>query len=68
MVVEVEGMLAPIIGRVCMDQCMVDVTDIFEAVVDNKVTVYRENGSTMVDRIAKANGTINYEIVCTLGE
>lgn len=68
MVVEVEGKLAPIIGRVCMDQCMIDVTDIPKAVVNSKVTVYGVSGSTSVDRIAKANGTINYEIVCALGE
>jgi len=68
MVVEVEGKLAPIIGRVCMDQCMIDVTDIPGAVVNSKVTVYGVSSSTSVDHIAKANGTINYEIVCALGE
>ena len=66
--VEVEGKLAPIIGRVCMDQCMIDVTDIPEAVVNSKVTVYGVDGLTSVDRIAKANGTVNYEITCALGE
>ena len=68
MVVEVEGKLAPIVGRVCMDQCMIDVTDIPEAVVNSKVTVYGVSASTSVDHIAEANGTINYEIVCALGE
>ena len=68
MVVEVENKFAPIVGRVCMDQCMIDVTDIPEAVVNSKVTVYGMDGLTSVDRIAKANGTINYEIVCALGE
>lgn len=68
MVVEVENKFAPIVGRVCMDQCMIDVTGIPEAVVNSKVTVYGVDGLTSVDRIAKANGTINYEIVCALGE
>lgn len=68
MVVDVEGKLAPIIGRVCMDQCMINVTDIPEAVVNSEVTVYGVDGSTAVDRIAKSNGTINYEIICALGE
>ena len=68
MVVEVENKFAPIVGRVCMDQCMIDVTGIPEAVVNSKVTVYGVEGLTSVDRIAKANGTINYEIVCALGE
>ena len=44
MVVEVEDKLAPIIGRICMDQCMIDVTDIPEASVNSKVTVYGVDG------------------------
>lgn len=68
MVVEVEGKLAPIIGRVCMDQCMIDVSNIPEAVVNSKVTVYGSYGDISIDHIAKANGTINYEIVCAVGE
>lgn len=68
MIVEVKGKFAPVIGRICMDQCMIDVTDIPEAVVNSIVTVYGANGPTSVDRIAKANGTINYEIICGLGE
>ncbi len=68
MVVEVEGKLAPIIGRVCMDQSMIDVSDISEATVNSKVTVYGSYGMTSVDYIATANQTINYEIVCAIGE
>ena len=68
MVVEVEGKYAPIIGRVCMDQCMIDVSDIPEASVNSEVTVYGLNGETSVDHIADANRTINYEIVCSIGE
>lgn len=60
--------IAPIIGRVCMDQCMIDVSDISEATVNSKVTVYGISGATSVDAIANANHTINYEIVCALGE
>ena len=68
MVVEVEGRLAPIVGRVCMDQCMIDVSNISDAKVNSKVTVYGTSGDISVDRIAKANETINYEIVCAVGE
>lgn len=68
MVVEVEGRLAPIVGRVCMDQCMIDVSNIPEAKVNSKVTVYGTSGDTSIDHIAKANETINYEIVCAVGE
>lgn len=68
MVVEVEGKLAPIIGRVCMDQCMIDVSNIPEARVNSKVTVYGTSEDVSIDHIARANGTINYEIVCAVGE
>ena len=68
MVVEVEGKLAPIIGRVCMDQCMIDVSNIPEAMVNSKVIVYGTSEDVSIDHIARANGTINYEIVCAVGE
>lgn len=68
MVVEVEGKFAPIIGRVCMDQCMIDVSNIPEAKVNSKVTVYGICGDVSVDHIAEINGTINYEIVCAVGK
>lgn len=67
-VVEVDGKLAPIIGRVCMDQCMIDITDIPSAAINSKVTVYGTAGETSIDHIAAANETINYEIVCAIGE
>lgn len=68
MVVEVEGKLAPIIGRVCMDQCMIDVSNIPEAIVNSKVVVYGTSEDVSIDHIARANGTINYEMVCAVGE
>ncbi len=68
MVVEVEGKFAPIIGRICMDQCMIDVSDILEAKVNSEVTIYGNHGATSVDNVAIANHTINYEIICALGE
>ncbi len=68
MVVEVEGKLAPIIGRVCMDQTMIDVTEIPEAKVGSEVIVFGNSSNTSIDHIALANQTINYEIVCAVGE
>ena len=68
MVVEVEGKLAPIIGRVCMDQCMIDISEIPDAQIGSVVTVYGAGGENSVENIADANHTINYEIVCAVGE
>lgn len=68
MVVEIEGKYAPIIGRICMDQCMIDISNIPEAAINSKVTVYGASGNISVDHIAAINNTINYENVCALGE
>lgn len=68
MLVEVEGSLAPVIGRVCMDQCMIDVSSIPTAKVNSKVTIYGTIGEVSIEQIAKANGITNYEIICAIGE
>ena len=68
MVIEVEGKFAPIVGRICMDQCMIDISEIPAAKVDSLVTVYGSTEKISVDHIATANRTINYEIVCAIGE
>ena len=65
--VEIGGEYAPIIGRVCMDQCMVDVTNVGAAVESSVVTVYGAFGKNSVDAIASKNDTINYEILCAVG-
>ncbi|PEZ09216.1 alanine racemase [Bacillus sp. AFS018417] len=62
--------LSPIVGRVCMDQTMIDVTDIDGCSTDDEVTIFGHNGSSFqsVDEIAKLMGTINYEVVCLIGK
>ncbi len=66
--VEIEGQAAPIIGRICMDQCMVDVSHIPNAHIGSVVTVYGQKEYNSIDRVAKINGTVNYEILCSVGE
>ncbi len=63
----VNGKSAQILGRVCMDQLMVDVTDI-ECNLGDEVLVFGDVAPYTVDEIARINGTINYEIVCDVGE
>ena len=62
----VHGRRAPVIGRVCMDQLMLDVTDVSGVKTGDTVTVIGRDGNEAVtaDGIAEAAGTINYEIVC----
>jgi alanine racemase len=62
--VVIEGKRAPITGRVCMDQIMVDVTDIPEVRLGSPVTLIGE-GIT-AEEIADQIGTIHYEVVCQI--
>ena len=63
----VNGRYAPIIGRICMDQLMLDVSEI-DCNVGDVVTVFGADRLCSADSIARRNGTINYEIVCAIGE
>jgi alanine racemase len=67
----VNGQRAPIVGRVCMDQCMVDITDIKgEVRAGDHVVLFGRQGKEeiSVDELAAKIGTINYEIVCVIGK
>lgn len=66
----VAGKRAPICGRVCMDQMMVDVTEIPEAVPGMEVTILGKDGEEFlsVDELAELSGRFNYEFVCDLSQ
>lgn len=61
---------APIIGRVCMDQFMVDVTDIPDVVFGDVVTLVgkEEMNSISIEELGELSGRFNYEFVCDLGK
>ena len=63
------GRRAPILGRVCMDQMMVDVTDIPDAALSDRVTLVGRDGdeAITVEQIAAAAGSFNYEFICSIG-
>ena len=65
----INGKKAKIIGRVCMDQLMVDVTKIKKVRVGQEVVLIgkQKKESISVEQLAKLAGTIPYEIVCNLG-
>ena len=65
----INGKLAPIVGRVCMDQVMVDVTDVGEVSVGDEVVLLGEQGEAKfnADDLAEILNTINYEIICMIG-
>ena len=64
----INGKFAPVVGRICMDQCMIDVTDIGEVKVGDEVILLGEEGNLKfnADDFAEIMGTINYEITCML--
>ena len=62
----VRGQRCPIIGRVCMDQFMIDVTGVPEAQVGDTVTIFGRDGAEEItaDDVADLVGTIGYEVTC----
>ena len=66
----IRGQYAPIIGRICMDQFMVDVTDIEGVSVMDEVTLVGHDGNKMltVEEVANEAGSFNYEFVCGIWE
>lgn len=66
----VNGRFAPVIGRVCMDQCMLDVTGIPGVEAGSVVTVFGRDGDAVlpVEEVAALDNTIHYETVCLIGK
>jgi alanine racemase len=66
----IRGRRAPILGRVCMDQFMVDVTDIPDVDVDTEVTLIGTDGKDQirVEELSDLCGRFHYELVCDIGK
>jgi alanine racemase len=64
------GRRAPIIGVVCMDMLMIDVTDLPQTALDGPVTLIGRDGTEAitVDDLARWAGTISYEILCGISK
>jgi alanine racemase len=62
----VRGRKAPVVGRVCMDMCLLDVTDIPDVREGDPVTVFGPAPDTTADELAAKTNTINYEVVTTI--
>ncbi len=62
----VNGQRAPVVGRVCMDQCLLDVTGIDGVDIDTEVTAFGADGDELlpIELVADWANTINYEIIC----
>ena len=66
----VNGQKAPVVGRVCMDQTMLDVTDIPDVEEGMEVTVFgRDHGESIsVEALSQMCGLINYELICGISK
>ena len=66
----IRGRRAPICGRICMDQFMVDVTDIPEVCVGDVVTLIGTDGGERItlEELGEKSGRFNYEFACDLGK
>ncbi|GHO43530.1 alanine racemase [Ktedonospora formicarum] len=64
----VHGQEAPIIGRVCMDQCMIDVSAIPQVRMGDEVVLIGKQGEVQLtaEEVARRLGTINYEVVAEI--
>ncbi len=60
--VKIGEAFAPVVGNICMDQCMVDVTDIDTVAVGDRVEIFGEDYPA--DTMATTLGTISYEVLC----
>jgi len=62
----IKGRRVPVIGTVCMDMCMIDVSNIEDVQPGDEVILF--GGDLTVDEIAAKIGTINYEVVCAVSK
>ena len=62
----VDGVRTRLVGRVSMDMLTVDLTDLPEAKIGSKVTLWGRG--LPIDEVANAAGTIGYELMCALGQ
>ncbi len=65
----IRGQSAPIVGRICMDQFMVDITDILDAREGDTVVLVGKDGDAIlpVEEVADIAGSFNYEFCCNIG-
>lgn len=67
--VAIKGQRAPVVGKICMDQSMIDVTDVENVHIGDEVILFGDGSfdSPHIDEVAKTLGTISYEVLCMVG-
>ena len=66
----IRGKRAPQVGNICMDMCLIDVTDIPDIAEGDEAIIFGQQGdlSISVEEMAEQAGLIPYEILCTVGK
>lgn len=66
----INGEYAPVLGKICMDSCMADVTDIKNVKILDEAVIFgkQREKEISVNEIAKKLNTISYEIICSIGK
>jgi alanine racemase len=64
--VDFHGEVAPIVGRVCMDQCMIDLTDVDGAEIGEEVTLFGGGCAPSVEEMARMLDTIPDEVISAI--
>lgn len=64
------GKIVPVVGKICMDQCMIDVTSVNNINVGDEVIILGKEGDNVIsaENLADIMGTIGYEILCMVGK
>ncbi len=62
------GHRVPVVGRICMDQCMLDVSNVEDVDIDDQIVLFGyEEGQPTVEEIANKLNTNSYEVICMVG-
>ena len=62
----VAGCATPTVGRICMDSCMIDVTDVAGVQVGDQVSIFSSVAGNTPEDMAQVLGTIPYEILTSV--
>ena len=63
----IRGKRAPVVGRVCMDQLMVDISGVDGVCVGDEVIVFGSGGALTAHDLALLDATVDYEVICSVG-
>ena len=66
----VNGKFAPVVGRICMDQCIIDTTDVNNINIEDEVVLFgtKDALTIPIEELADIEGTISYELLCVIGK